>query len=81
MTRQVPENAQGELQGGMSAVVNVAALAGTVFFSQIFGYFLGQNAPFQSPSVGFFVAAAGLVLTFVLFQMLVRPPRSQPSPA
>lgn len=74
MTKSVPENAQGELQGGMSAVVNVAALAGTVFFSQVFGFFLGNSAPFQSPSVGFYVAAVGLVLTFLLFRALIKPP-------
>ena len=74
MTKAVPENAQGELQGGMSAVVNVATLMGTVFFSQIFGFFLSDAAPFQSPSVGFFVAAGGLALTFVLFQVLIKPP-------
>ncbi|MBC7735730.1 MAG: TCR/Tet family MFS transporter [Candidatus Saccharibacteria bacterium] len=74
MTRLVPENAQGELQGGMSAVMNVAALAGTVFFSQIFGYFLSENAPFQSPSVAFIVAAGGLVATLGLFVALIKPP-------
>lgn len=73
MTRAVPENAQGELQGGISAVMNVAALAGTVFFSQIFGYFLSDAGPFQSPSVGFYVAAAGLVVTLGLYLALVRP--------
>jgi len=75
MTREVPENAQGELQGGMSALVNVASLGGTVFFSQVFGYFLSPAAPFQSPSVGYFVAAGGLVLTCGLFLALVRPPK------
>lgn len=74
MTKAVPENAQGELQGGMSALVNVASLAGTVFFSQIFGFFLSPSAPFQSPSVGFFVAAAGLAGTVLLYRALIRPP-------
>ncbi len=74
MTKAVPENAQGELQGGISAVMNVAALAGTVFFSQIFGYFLSEAAPFQSPSVAYFVAAGGLVVTLGLFMALIRPP-------
>jgi MFS transporter, DHA1 family, tetracycline resistance protein len=76
MTRQVPENAQGELQGGMSAVVNVASLAGTVFFSQIFAFFLSDAAPFKSASVGFYAAGAGLVLTLGLFLWLVKRPVS-----
>lgn len=81
MTKAVPENAQGELQGGMSAVVNVAALTGTVFFSQIFGFFLSDAAPFRSPSVGFFVAAVGLALTFLLFRVLIKPPVAAPARA
>jgi DHA1 family tetracycline resistance protein-like MFS transporter len=74
MTKNVPENAQGELQGGVAALLNVSQLAGTVFFSQMFGYFMGPNAPFQSPSMGFFIAAGGLVMTMGLFLALVRRP-------
>ena len=74
MSRAVPEDAQGELQGGMSAITNVAMLAGTVFFSQVFGYFLSPGAPFQSASVGFVIAAGGLAVTLVLFLWLVRRP-------
>jgi DHA1 family tetracycline resistance protein-like MFS transporter len=77
MTRSVPENAQGELQGGISAVMNVAALGGTVFFSQIFGFFLSDAASFQSPSVGFFVAAVGLVVTLGLFMLLIKPSQGE----
>ena len=71
MSRAVPENAQGELQGGVSAVLNVA---GTVFFAQMFGYFMSPDAPFQSPSMGFFIASAGLAMTFGLYLWLVRRP-------
>ena len=72
MTRAVPENAQGELQGGLSAIINIAQLAGTVFFAQVFGRFMMPGAPFQSPSMGFFIAAGGLVLTFGMFVVLVK---------
>jgi MFS transporter, DHA1 family, tetracycline resistance protein len=74
MTRNVPENAQGELQGGLSAVLNISQLAGTVFFSQVFGYFMMPGAPFQSPSVGYFIAAGGLAFTFGLYLWLVKRP-------
>ena len=71
MSRRVPEDAQGELQGGISAITNLAMLAGTVFFAQIFGYFMSQNAPFQSPNVAYYVAGAGLALTLGLYLALV----------
>ena len=74
MSKAVPENAQGELQGGVSAILNVSQLLGTVFFAQMFGYFMSPGAPFQSPAMGFFIAAAGLLGTFGLYLWLVRRP-------
>ena len=71
MSRRVPENAQGELQGGLSSLFNIAALAGTVFYAQIFGYFWGPASPYLSPNVAFYVAGAGLVFTLLLFLWLV----------
>jgi DHA1 family tetracycline resistance protein-like MFS transporter len=70
MTQRVPDDAQGELQGGISAIMNVAMLAGTVFFSQIFGYFMAPGG-WQSPDVGFFLAGAGMALTLVMFVLIV----------
>lgn len=70
MTHRVPDDAQGELQGGVSAIMNVAMLAGTVFFSQIFGYFMRPGG-WQSPDVGYFIAGAGVLLALVLFVVLV----------
>ncbi len=70
-SKRVPDNAQGELQGGLSAITNIAMLAGTVFYAQIFGYFLGPTSPFPSANVAFYVAGAGLVLTLGLFLWLV----------
>ena len=71
MTKAVPDNAQGELQGGLSAISNVAQLAGTVFFSQVFGYFMRPGGVVQSPDVGFYLAAAGMGLALVLFILWV----------
>lgn len=70
MSHRVPDDAQGELQGGISAIMNVAMLAGTVFFSQIFGYFMRPGG-WQSPDVGFYIAGGGMVLTLVIFVMFV----------
>jgi DHA1 family tetracycline resistance protein-like MFS transporter len=67
MSKRVPENAQGELQGGISAITNIAMLAGTVFYAQVFGYFMSPAAPFQSPNVAYYVTGAGMALTFGLF--------------
>lgn len=69
MSARVPENAQGELQGGISAIINVAMLLGTLFFAQVFGHFL--EGPWANPSVAYHIAGAGLLSTLVLFLWVV----------
>jgi MFS transporter, DHA1 family, tetracycline resistance protein len=72
MSKAVPDDAQGELQGGISSVMNIAMLAGTVFFSQIFGYFMQPTGAVVSPDIAFFIAAGVLVVSLVMFQ-IARP--------
>jgi MFS transporter, DHA1 family, tetracycline resistance protein len=72
MSKVVPEDAQGELQGGISAITNIAMLAGTVFFSQIFGFFMAEGSAWKSPDVGFFIAGGLLFATLLLFQLTTR---------
>ncbi|MDE2446579.1 MAG: TCR/Tet family MFS transporter [Alphaproteobacteria bacterium] len=69
ISKQVPDDAQGELQGGLSSLMSVAMLLGTVFFSQIFGYFMSGAAGFISPNVPMFVSAFVSVFALVLFAM------------
>jgi DHA1 family tetracycline resistance protein-like MFS transporter len=77
LTKKVPEDAQGELQGGISAVTNVAMLFGTVVFSQIFGRFMQPDAAFRSPDVGYYVAAGVLAVAVGMFLALTRRPEGQ----
>jgi len=74
MSREVPENAQGELQGGLGSLMNIAMMAGTVFYSQAFGYFMQPTAIFVSSGICFFIAAGLLLLTLLL--LLTKSSRS-----
>jgi DHA1 family tetracycline resistance protein-like MFS transporter len=74
MSRAVPENAQGGLQGGLAAVTNLAMLAGTVFFTQVFGRFLTATGPIHGPDVAFFIAATVIGLALVGFLRATRAP-------
>jgi MFS transporter, DHA1 family, tetracycline resistance protein len=67
MSKAVPENAQGELQGGISSIMAIAMLLGTVFFSQVFAYSTQPNPILQSPDIALFVAAGFLGLALVMF--------------
>jgi MFS transporter, DHA1 family, tetracycline resistance protein len=72
MSKAVPEDAQGELQGGISAVMNIAMLFGTVAFAQVFSTFMQPDREFRSPDMAYFLASALLVGTLVLFLALTR---------
>ena len=60
MSKAVPQDAQGEFQGGIAPVMTGATLSGAIFYAQVYGYFNGPFAPFESPEIGFFLAATGL---------------------
>ncbi len=67
MSKAVPENAQGELQGGISSVMAVSMLVGTLFFSQVFAWFMQPNGIVQTPDVAMFAAAGFLALALLIF--------------
>jgi DHA1 family tetracycline resistance protein-like MFS transporter len=75
MSRVVPENAQGELQGGISAATNIAMLAGTVTFSQVFAAFMAPDARWQTPDAAYFLATGLLALTLALYVWTLRRAR------
>jgi MFS transporter, DHA1 family, tetracycline resistance protein len=72
LTKRVPEDAQGELQGGISAVTNVAMLFGTVFFAWTFGHFMAEGRAWQSPDVAYLVAGGCMTVTTLMFAALKR---------
>ncbi|MCU0904690.1 MAG: TCR/Tet family MFS transporter [Tabrizicola sp.] len=72
MSKAVPEDAQGELQGGISAVMNVAMLVGTILFSQVFGFFMQEARGMPSPNVAFYLAAALLLGVVLMYLAMVR---------
>lgn len=73
MSRAVPESAQGALQGGISALMNLAMVTGTLFFTQVFGYFLSDAAPFRSPDIAYFIAGGVLLMSLIAFRRIARP--------
>lgn len=73
MSKEVPGDAQGELQGGISSIMSLAMLFGTVFYTQVFGYFLRPGAAITSPDVIFYIAGGLFGATLVLFLIFYRP--------
>lgn len=77
MSKEVPGDAQGELQGGISSIMSLSMLFGTVFFTQVFGYFLKPGAVVSSPDVIFYIASTLFVATLLLFLVIYRPNSSK----
>ena len=70
MSEQAPEDAQGELQGGIASLQSIGMLLGTVLFTQVFGWFMRPNALIVSPSAGLILAGLLLAMTLGYFLTL-----------
>jgi MFS transporter, DHA1 family, tetracycline resistance protein len=80
MSKDVPDDAQGELQGGIASVSNVAMLLGTLFYSGLFWYSVDPDRPLQLPGFAFFIASALLLVVLALYARIWRG-RSLSAPA
>ena len=72
MSRRVPADAQGELQGALSGVLGVTLIISPVLMTQIFGYFTSAGAPAYLPGAPFLGAAVLMALALVPFSFGVR---------
>lgn len=83
MSRQVPDNSQGELQGAINAANSLTAIIGPLLATQLFNYFTTAprgtamyfpGAPFIG--AGILVICGGIVFAFAAwrFDLMHRPP-------
>lgn len=68
LSKRLPTNEQGELQGALTALRSITACFGPVMMTWLFSYFSSPVAPIQFSGAPFFVAAilttAGLLVIF-----------------
>lgn len=67
MTSQLPDNAQGELQGAVASIMAITMIIGTLVFTQTFTAFSADDAVVYFPGAAFLLAsvctfAAGIVV-------------------
>ena len=77
ITRQVPPNEQGILQGAISSAQTVTGIIGPPVAGTVFGYFIGPNTPVHLPGIAFLVGA----LLFVVGLVVAWRGVHEPSPA
>jgi DHA1 family tetracycline resistance protein-like MFS transporter len=72
ISKSVPGNEQGAVQGALSSLANVASLIGQPMATTLFGYFISPKAPWFIPGAAFFISAllmlAGMMLALFNFR-------------
>ncbi len=68
MSGEVGRDEQGELQGAVSSLVSLAAIAGPPVMTQAFAFFSAPDAPVRLPGAAFVLAALLASGTLVLFR-------------
>lgn len=76
MSRQVPADAQGELQGALTSVVSLTMIGAPVLMTQLFRYFASESAPVYFPGAPFFAAGMILLAAIGLFALAARRVRT-----
>jgi len=66
ISKQVPPNEQGELQGALMSLVSVTSIIGPLLMTNLFAYFTSPNAPFRFPGASFIAGAFFTLLSLVL---------------
>jgi len=73
MSKSVPADAQGELQGGVASLSSIANVAGPLLMSQTLAYYTSSAAPIYFPGAAFLLAAViNAVAVFLLFGRRVK---------
>ncbi len=68
LSRQVPDNGQGELQGAVNAASSLATIIGPLAATQIFSYFTTTaDAPGYFPGAPFIAASASVAVALLIF--------------
>lgn len=62
MSSTIPANEQGELQGGFTSLMSLAAIIGPIMMNGVFAWFTGENAPVYFPGAAMIL---GAVLTLI----------------
>jgi MFS transporter, DHA1 family, tetracycline resistance protein len=66
MSRAVPANEQGLLQGALASMNNLTSIAGPPIWTGLFGFFVSPAAPLIIPGAAFFAAALVFCCALVL---------------
>lgn len=68
----VPENEQGELQGGLTSLISLTTIAGPPAMTGIFYYFTSDIAPIYFPGSAFILGGICMLISFLISFYVLR---------
>ena len=66
ISKNVPSNEQGELQGALASLVSATAIIGPPVMTNLFYYFTHDKAPFQFSGAPFFLGSILMIISAVM---------------
>lgn len=66
MSSTIPANEQGELQGGFTSLMSLAAIAGPIMMNNVFSWFTSDTAPVYFPGAAMVLGAVLTLISAVL---------------
>ena len=81
MSKAVPPNEQGMLQGGIASVTSLTNVLGPLLGTNLFGYFISERAPVKIPGAAFFAGTTLLLLALLAARQTFRRVPATSSPA
>jgi DHA1 family tetracycline resistance protein-like MFS transporter len=66
MSKQVPPESQGELQGGIASMSSLTTIFGPLLLTQTLGRFSAADAPIYFPGAAFLLATALALIALVI---------------
>jgi DHA1 family tetracycline resistance protein-like MFS transporter len=72
ISKQIPANEQGELQGIMTGLMSLASIFGPLLMTNLFFYFTAKDAPLHFPGAPFLMAACLTCMAIVICNRSLR---------
>lgn len=66
MSSSIPANEQGELQGGFTSLMSLAAIIGPLMMNGVFAWFTGEKAPVYFPGAAMILGAVMMLISSLL---------------
>ena len=79
MSRRVPADAQGELQGFGGSIAALAAIIAPAIYNSALAWFTGPRAPFWFPGIAFAMATVAALVALITLFLMRRAPQMPPA--